>query len=216
MKKLFKFQKNEQKPKRDNGLLNDHDLLLKDVRLTKYCAIGAIVCSLLVYGELEDVKENGKTVISYPSGLTASIMGEDADASYTQLMMGYLMSMYGNVHAGNVRDQHNQILRFVHPSTVATVREKLRKRADVLAKYKTFSFTMSTVSNKPLQKVLLNKHKYHDVSTPVYEARRTINVKKYVADNKPKTEQRDFVMDFTVDNSVAYILDVREEKVKND
>lgn len=210
-KKIFK--KNEDVE--PSPLLNDHDQLVRDIGITKYCSIAALIVSALSYNLTDKFDKEGKTILSYPNGIEATVMGDDVDVAYTKLMLGYLCTLYGNVHSGNIKQQYNQILSFVHPAYVGTVREKLKKRSDMIIKYQTFSFTMSQSTVHPVTKQKLKRHDYLAISTPVYQARMEVNHAKYLGRIPKSKDTRYLVIDFTVENSVAYLLDIREEKISS-
>ena len=159
------------------------------------------------------MKDNQRTVLQWPSGQNAWVTGVDVDDTYARLMVGYVITMWGNVSSSTVSAQSGELLKFVHPYYHDTFREKLQKRAKQIKKYKTVSLSMRSVlgDGNEIKKSYLKDHTFSKIDTPVYKAE-YLTRSNTLYGGKPKSQpyQRNLAIFFTVDNGKSWLLDIEE------
>ena len=193
--------------------LNDTQAILKAVNLNKVLIIGVLALCGVMYQDISAIKEDNKTIMMWPNGASAWVTGTDVDSTYTRMMTGYLITMWGNISSSTADAQFGEILKFAHPFYHSELRAKLQVRAEQVKQYKTVTLTMTSALGEGVEitKERLKEHRFKKISTPVYKVSYLTRT-NLLYNNKqdPTPDEKTLVFYFTVDNGSSFLLDIEE------
>lgn len=152
MRSLLSRLGGQKKPRRD-GLLNDEQRIQADRKLIKICVIISVAIGALNYQSIEDLKENGKTIL-IPFGVKQGdmwISGTDASNTYLRRVADLIIANYKNVSAASVAYKYADVLALADSSTSGFLRDKLMKKSAELQQYPSVSYSAELQYDKPIE-----------------------------------------------------------------
>ncbi|MGN5021811.1 type IV conjugative transfer system protein TraE (plasmid) [Aeromonas sp. FDAARGOS 1405] len=151
MRSLLNRLGGQKKPRRD-GLLNDEQRIQADRKLIKICVIISVAIGALNYQSIEDLKENGKTIL-IPFGVKQGdmwISGTDASNTYLRRVADLIIANYKNISAASVAYKYADLLAMTDSSTSGFLRDKLMKKSAELQQYPSVSYSAELQYDKPI------------------------------------------------------------------
>lgn len=211
--KIFNKGRESASNKKQREELNDTQAILKAVNLNKVLIVGILGFCAVMYKDVTAIKEDQKTILMWPNGTSSWVTGADVDTTYTRMMTGYLITMWGNISSSTVGAQFGEILKFTHPFYHSELRKKLQKRAEQIKKYKTVTISMKSAlgEGSDIKKERLTNHEFTKISTPVYKVSyKTRTNLLYNNKKDPTSNEKTLIFYFTVDNGSSWLLDIEE------
>lgn len=216
MFKFFKTKKHHT-PKND-GLLNDHQREQADRKLIKICVIISVAISALNYQAIEELKQQGRTVLM-PFGTRSGdmwITGTDASLTYLRRVSNLFVTLYLSINASNVSANFADLLQVVHPATYSSLRDRLLVKADAIKRYASLSYLGSVNPDKPIQATAINladlpdakRALFGQIKTPLYRLSIPVQVAPITGNavQAAKVYQQGVI--YTIDNGQFFLVEI--------
>lgn len=196
---------------------NENNVFIENKLLKAVCVFIAIV-SGVNYLSLQDLKEDYRSMLSFPTTLESMEMtGSTVDQRYLMMAVEFVTGTWFAATPSTAEKQHSIILTMVHPTQYDTLKQRFRKRATLISQLKTTSiygnvdwsrdFTLSTPEPD-----VISFYGVDNLKKISFSATRKIFVGRNVEDN---TGVASIDIFYTVEHGRWWLVDINEVE-KND